>query len=410
MDNEIAIEVDNVSKKFCKSIKRSMLYGMTDIGKNLLWLSSHSERLRQNEFWAVNDVSFKLKKGEVLGLIGPNGSGKSTLLKMLNGIFWPDIGKISVKGRVGALIEVGAGFHPLLTGRENIYVNAAILGMSKAEVEAKFDQIIEFADIGDFIDAPVKSYSSGMYVRLGFSVAAHCEPDILLIDEILSVGDAAFQAKCHRKISDLRKKASIILVSHSMPTIQHICDRCVVFDKGKVLYQGNVLDSVSKYFEIMSTRTGNIREDVSHDFADQTLEVKSLKITRDGVDARDGLFPGDNVEFVISLSSKGKISKPQVTLSFTGDTYSGFSTKYDSFNVPDIQGDAVVSLKVNYLGLGPGIYMVSIGVWDNDMLKNYYWNWEAATIVVKGSKSLLGRFEFPHDWKVVSAAEEKQQS
>jgi len=187
--SDIAITVDHVSKKYCKSLKRSMLYGVTDIGRNTLGLSSHSGNLRKSEFWAVDDVSFEVKKGETLGIIGPNGSGKTTLLKMLNGIFWPDKGKITVKGRVGALIEVGAGFHPLLTGRENIYINAAILGMTKEEVDEKFDDIVEFADIGDFLDTPVKFYSRGMYVRLGFAVAVHCEPDILLVDEVLAVGD-----------------------------------------------------------------------------------------------------------------------------------------------------------------------------------------------------------------------------
>src|SRR3990172_12411362 len=160
MQNDVVINVENVSKKFCRSLKKSMAYGVTDIAKNMIGLSSHSERLRDDEFWAVENVSFEIKKGDSLGLIGPNGSGKTTLLKMLNGIFWPDKGKITIKGKVGALIEVGAGFHPLLTGRENVYLNAAILGMTKAEVNAKFDDIVEFAELGDFIDAPVKSYSS----------------------------------------------------------------------------------------------------------------------------------------------------------------------------------------------------------------------------------------------------------
>ena len=192
MNDGVDIKVDHVSKKYCKSLKRSMSYGIWDIARNTLGLSSRSSRLRKDEFWAVDDVSFEVSRGETVGIIGPNGSGKTTLLKMLNGIFWPDKGKITVKGKVGALIAVGAGFHPALTGRENIYVNAAILGMTKKEVEERFDNILKFADIGDFLDTPVKYYSSGMYVRLGFAVAAHCDPDILLVDEVLAVGDAGF--------------------------------------------------------------------------------------------------------------------------------------------------------------------------------------------------------------------------
>jgi len=192
MQNDVIVEVDHLSKKYCKSLRRSMRYGIEDIGRNLLGLRSRSGVLREGEFWALNNISFQIKKGEVVGIIGPNGSGKTTLLKLLNGIFWPDQGKITVCGKIGVLIELGAGFHPSLTGRENIYINAAILGMTKDEVNEKFDSIIDFADIGDFIDTPVKHYSSGMFVRLGFAVAVHSDPDILLIDEVLAVGDVQF--------------------------------------------------------------------------------------------------------------------------------------------------------------------------------------------------------------------------
>jgi lipopolysaccharide transport system ATP-binding protein len=251
MDCDVAVNVEHVSKKYCKSLKRSMLYGLEDIGRNLVGLNSHSEKLRKNEFWAVDDVSFEVKKGESLGLIGPNGSGKSTLLKMLNGIFWPDKGKITVKGRVGALIEVGAGFHPLLTGRENIYVNAAILGMTKEEVDAKFDDIVEFADIGDFIDAPVKSYSSGMFVRLGFAVAAHCEPDILLVDEVLAVGDINFQIRCLRHITKMMDRCAVILVSQSPNLIRFNCQKVLFLNNGKTQFLGLSSQGVDAYDDYM---------------------------------------------------------------------------------------------------------------------------------------------------------------
>lgn len=230
-----------------------MIYGMQDIGRNMFGQSSRSEQLRHNEFWAVDDVSFELRKGETLGIIGPNGSGKTTLLKMLNGIFWPDKGKITIKGRVGALIAVGAGFHPLLTGRENIYINAAILGMSKQEVDAKFDEIVDFADIGDFLDSPVKHYSSGMFVRLGFAVAVHCKPEILLVDEVLAVGDTSFRRKSSERMKALLEsgETSIILISHDMHAIKAISDRAILLYNGQMKAFGSVGDVIAQYDLLM---------------------------------------------------------------------------------------------------------------------------------------------------------------
>ena len=246
--NDTVIKVDGVSKKYCRSIKHTMFYGASDLTRSFLGFNQQTERLRDGEFWAVDWVSFELKKGETLGIIGPNGSGKSTMLKLLNGIFMPDKGKIEINGRVGALIEVGAGFHPMLTGRENIYVNGAILGMSKKEIDKKFDEIVDFADIGDFIDSPVKHYSSGMHVRLGFAIAVYCEPDILLVDEVLAVGDLDFQSKCLKKISEMRKReVTTIFVSHRMPAISSYCQKALYVNKGKEKYQGDVADAIDLY-------------------------------------------------------------------------------------------------------------------------------------------------------------------
>lgn len=267
MGDDIAIKVDNVSKKFCRTLKRSMVYGIKDIARNTLGLSSRSHLLRDGEFWAVDNVSFTVKKGETLGIIGPNGSGKSTILKMLNGIFWPDRGKITVRGRVGALIEVAAGFHPMLTGRENVYLNGAILGMGREEVEAKFDDIVAFADIGDFINTPVKFYSSGMFVRLGFSVAAHCNPDILLVDEVLAVGDAAFVEKCSDRINKLLDGGmTLILVSHNQSLVNTLCSRCLVLDKGQGIIETDSTAAIRAYEAMLleldasqgTSRTGSV--------------------------------------------------------------------------------------------------------------------------------------------------------
>lgn len=250
MHSESVISVENVSKKFARTLKDSMIYGLTDMGRNILGREANSGLLRKNEFLAVDDVSFEIKRGESFGLIGPNGSGKTTLLKMLNGIFWPDKGKITVKGKVSALIAVGAGFHPLLTGRENIYINGAILGMNKKEIDRKFDAIIDFADIGDFLDTPIKNYSSGMHVRLGFAIAVHCEPDILLVDEVLAVGDKDFQIKCYQKINEIRTNGTtIILVAHNEYTIREYASRCLYLSHGQNKFCGPAEDAISLYIK-----------------------------------------------------------------------------------------------------------------------------------------------------------------
>lgn len=246
--DEVPVKADGISKKFSLNLMSSIKYGIQDIALNIFGLSSNSWRLREGEFWAVDNVSFKVHEGETLGIIGPNGSGKSTILKMLNGIFMPDKGEINIKGRVGALIEIGAGFHPMLTGRDNIYVNGAILGMRKKEIDEKYDEIVGFADIGEFIDSPVKYYSSGMYVRLGFSIAAHMEPEILLIDEVLSVGDFSFQNKSLRRLGEIRESANaVVFVSHNMEHVRTICDKVLVIDKGVPIFFGDADKAVAEY-------------------------------------------------------------------------------------------------------------------------------------------------------------------
>ena len=234
------VHVENISKKFCRGLKRGMMYTAQDVGRDLIGRRANPDTLRPEEFWAVKDVDFELQQGMSLGLLGMNGAGKSTLLKMLNGIIRPDKGYIKMRGRVGALIEVGAGFHPMLSGRENIYINGAILGMSKQEIDRKFDAIVEFSELDPrVLEAPVKSYSSGMYVRLGFAVAIHCEPDILLIDEVLSVGDLGFTGKCRKRLQEMRAQGvTFLLVSHHLPTVEAICDRAILMEKGQIVEFG----------------------------------------------------------------------------------------------------------------------------------------------------------------------------
>ncbi len=248
LEDDVVLRVEHLSKKFCRTLKRSMYYGTIDIARSMLGINYDTGKLRKDEFWALDDVSFELKKGETLGIIGVNGSGKSTLLRLITGIFPPDKGKISFKGRIGALIAVGAGFHPHMTGLENIYLNGTILGMTRKELDAKMDEIIDFADIGDFLDAPVNTYSSGMRVRLGFAIAVHCEPDILLVDEVLSVGDISFRNKSMRKMAELKEKAKgLIFISHNLDQIRVLCSRVIVMEEGNILFDGGTDEGLIKY-------------------------------------------------------------------------------------------------------------------------------------------------------------------
>lgn len=251
MSEDILLSVDHVSKKFCRSLKRSLWYGIQDIGNELTGRRNSSE-LRRNEFWAVDDLSFELRRGECLGLIGPNGAGKSTLLKMINGLIKPDKGSITIRGRVGAIIELGTGFNPILTGRENIYNNGVVLGFTKREIDKKFDDIVGFSEIGDFIDTPVQNYSSGMKVRLGFAVASQMEPDVLLIDEVLAVGDAQFRIKCYNLIYELLNKCTIVFVSHSIAQIAKVTNRVLLLRNGRTeIISYNLAEVFDAYFSFI---------------------------------------------------------------------------------------------------------------------------------------------------------------
>jgi len=234
MSSDVAISVDHVSKLYRKQNQRTF--------KELIPALFGGQKVAET-FWALDDVSFEVKKGETIGIIGPNGSGKSTLLKLIAGVTKPTKGEIKVNGRIAPLIELGAGFHPELTGRENVYLNGVILGLTRAQIDEKFDEIVDFAELWEFIDQPVKHYSSGMYLRLAFAVAVHTDPEILLVDEILAVGDASFQEKCRRRMEDFKKKdVSIVFVSHSNESIREICDSAVLLRSGSLITKGSASD------------------------------------------------------------------------------------------------------------------------------------------------------------------------
>lgn len=266
------IQVENLGKKYVLGQQQqgnSRYVALRDVLADSA--KSFSRRLRhplkpqaprqQDEFWALKDVSFEVKQGEVVGIIGRNGAGKSTLLKILSRITEPTTGRVRLRGRVASLLEVGTGFHPELTGRENIFLNGAILGMSRAEINRKFDEIVDFAEVERFLDTPVKRYSSGMYVRLAFAVAAHLEPEILVVDEVLAVGDAAFQKKCLGKMGDVAKEdgRTILFVSHNMAAIEALCDKGFVLNCGQVLFEGDAREAISQYvFESNLAAAGHI--------------------------------------------------------------------------------------------------------------------------------------------------------
>lgn len=368
--SDVAIRVDHVSKKYCKSLKRSMLYGVKDIGRNMLGMSSHSEDLRKDEFWALDDISFEVKKGETLGIIGPNGSGKTTLLKLLNGIFWPDKGKIAVKGKMGALIQVGAGFHPLLTGRENVYLNAAILGMTKKEVDEKFDDIIEFADIGDFIDAPVKYYSSGMFVRLGFAVAVHCEPDILLVDEVLAVGDEGFQRKCFNKIGELRENGTTtILVSHNMHIISTFTEKVIFLNNGKSKYFNSVAEGVKEYTKLFISK---------EDLGIEKICSGNDKIKFLDVEINKRIFyPGDSFSISMeyeSLTNYDGIDIDTAIYSSNEPThYLQATNKAYNKNIDLKKGRHTLKIKIEDIPINNAMAKIIIATWSKNRSELLFW-------------------------------------
>ncbi len=351
--SETLIKVEGVSKKFCKSLKKSLFYGMQDLGREVTGRRHGGNgELRQDEFWAVKDVSFELKRGECLGLIGRNGAGKTTLLRMLNGLIKPDVGRIEMRGRIGALIALGAGFNPILSGRENIYVNASVLGLSKQDIEGKIDEIIDFAEIGEFIDMPVQSYSSGMSVRLGFAVASTLQPDILLLDEILAVGDASFRHKCYHRINKLIATSAVIIVSHSMDQIAAVAKNVGLLQRGSFHIYNDLSEGIDAY-NVLTSASGD-------DFDGGKVFVVYPPI----IDAQltfsaPSVFYGGDLEVIIDLNCSSPLEN--ISLSFTGvngnsQSVMNWNNRYlsEPINIP--AGKSMLSFTVSPLLLHQGRY------------------------------------------------------
>jgi lipopolysaccharide transport system ATP-binding protein len=361
MHDTPAIEVSGVSKRYCRSLKRSLWYGIRDIGNEISGRGQHADHLRPSEFWALDDISFAVGRGESLGLVGHNGAGKTTLLKLINGLVKPSAGMITVRGSVRALIALGAGFNPVLTGRENIRVASAVLGFSEQETRDQFDAIVDFSELEEFIDTPVQSYSSGMVARLGFAVAVHTRPDILLVDEVLAVGDLSFAMKCYQKIGSFRAEGgAILLVSHNPYAIRRNCDQVLWLERGRVRETGDVNEICDAYeVEMAEEAAPSLQQQVS----DGTIRVVQ-------VDSPAEIASGDGLSIRVVIECDRRIVSPIVQVSFT-DATGQHVVVNDSLNdrvdVALERGTNVFELDYPTLPLRPGAYTFNVAVSEESM-------------------------------------------
>ena len=390
LDSEVFVKVENVSKVFCRNFKKSLFYGFRDSVKDLVGGSKRieitSERsLREDEFHAVKDVSFELRRGECLGLIGRNGAGKTTLLKMLNGLIKPDSGSIKMRGRVGALIALGAGFNALLTGRENIYINGSVLGLSRNEIDEKIDEIIDFAGIAEFIDSPVQTYSSGMSVRLGFAIATTMEPDILIVDEVLAVGDTNFRIKCYNRIKELLPTAAVIFVSHNMFDVCRICTKILALKSGETKFLGDVDEGVHVYNTLNEESTSDQNELVIH---------KQGGVGGVTVEKFDDVCLGldTTLSLTVGVKSTKDFGKARVRLVFFDETDAP-AAEWDSYNydlsyqIPT--GTSKLNVEAERIRLKSGQYRIAFVATD-PMNHGYFFSIEYGLNIVIKNGALSG--------------------
>jgi ABC-type polysaccharide/polyol phosphate transport system ATPase subunit len=369
-------------------------------------------RRRAQDFWALRDVSFEVPRGAALGIIGPNGAGKSTILKLLSNITSPTSGEITINGNLAALIEVGSGFHPELTGRENIFLSGSILGMRRREIARKLDDIIAFAEIGEYVDVPVKWYSSGMYVRLGFSISAHLDPDILLLDEVLAVGDAAFQAKCLQRITELKRAGTtIVYISHDLVSVEQLCDRIILMERGAIVAGGSPREVVAVYQEMMlrsehftlpehmgASRGGPKLAKIT-DLYFKNLEGRAVATFRTGDSlvvrlAYSAFQPLNDVVFdVFYYSHDGRFLQCQHTTSQSGE------------QIDLKQGTGVIEFTCPVLGLQPGLYHVGAIIKPRDEDESIDWWYGHNMLNVEIGKWVRGNFYMPHEWQIIERDE-----
>lgn len=323
--SDTVINVENLSKRYIIGHQRDSRDGLRhrleDAFRNpIKWMLNRKRQIQaaREEFWALKNVSFEIKQGDAVGIIGRNGAGKSTLLKILSRITEPTAGRIRIKGRVASLLEVGTGFHQELTGRENIFLNGAILGMSRAEIKRKFDEIVAFSEVEKFLDTPVKRYSSGMYVRLAFAVAAHLDPEILVIDEVLAVGDSNFQSKCLGKMEDVSKSGrTTLFVSHNMASVQRLCNRCVQLKNGQVARIGDTAQCIASYLNGSSNADSRDLLRIADRSGNGSLRFTSFHIENIGGDRVESVQSGDDFFMVLSYQGNGERPVRRVDVGFS---------------------------------------------------------------------------------------------
>lgn len=409
--SDVVLSVQGVSKKFCRSLKRSLFYGVQDIGSELVG-GKRPDRLRQGEFWALQDINFELRRGEALGLVGANGSGKTTLLRMISGLIKPDAGSIRVRGRVAPLIALGAGFSPVLSGRENIYANMSILGLSRREIEQQFDHVVEFAEIGEAIDAPVYSYSSGMAARLGFACAVHTNPDILLIDEVLAVGDARFRAKCERRLAELLQQGTaFVLVSHFFQGILNICSSGIYLNQGRLVAAGSAREIMDRYEQdLFSVPRSSSRFPfvlpAKPEAESAGADLLSIYFRDRAGRLINAPISGEPVYFCVRCRAVNPIQKLSLFLAVYQPTRDNglalhLSSAYDDEMFEAAPGVYELRLFLPYLGLLPGSYTLSAFVKDGllYLLDSY----ESLPFTVESAAHLnRGLFYQPRQWQIAS--------
>lgn len=378
---DIAIRCENLGKRYrigqresYKALRDVLTDAASAPFRRLRKSRNSQSEIDNSEFWALKDVSFDVRHGEVVGIIGRNGAGKSTLLKILSRITKPTEGKVEIHGRVGSLLEVGTGFHPELTGRENIFLNGTILGMKKREIERKFDEIVAFAEIEKFLDTPVKRYSSGMYVRLAFAVAAHLEPEILVVDEVLAVGDASFQKKCLGKMGEIAKQGrTVMFVSHNMGAVSHLCSSGVVLDEGENIFAGGAAESINFYHhrilsrgEGESTLPNSVIYNSPENAEKYKIAITKVEILDDDGSPKNLISTWDTITIRIYYSAKGLVERGAVFLEFSpvnGAPLIFLESELDggvslAFN----QGEQSISCRIERLPFAAGDYTIGAGL------------------------------------------------